>query len=38
VKQDKAEAWKWFTKAADCGHTPSQYAIEMMRFGGDGNE
>ena len=36
VTKDKAEALKWYRKAADQGHAKAQYALGWMFANGDG--
>lgn len=36
IKQDEAEAARWFTKAAEHGSAPAQYKLGLMLWGGHG--
>ena len=36
ILQDKKEAFKWFTKAADNGSPYAQYEMALRYFNGDG--
>jgi TPR repeat protein len=36
VKQDLAEAARWYRRAAQQGHVPAQYSLGLMYYNGQG--